>query len=266
MSWERLGVTALQLNRAGLGEPQARIADYLMSLTRDFDRLVRVTSADIAEETGTSKTMVVRFAQSLGYTGFSDLKAALLSEVHRSSQGRRFSLEQHSEWLDHIVALVEMSMAAIGNVLDGKAFRKAVALTATASSVIWFGTGDSGIIAESCYHKSLLVGLSSQLVRTVEQMQILAPRLSSEDVVVVISQSAQWASYAPPLRVARSNGAAVILVTSSRQPVIGEVADVILLTTSPDVMIDKRPFTVRAPQMVVLDALLLEASGRHPNS
>ena len=65
-------------NFSTLSPKQRKLARYLI----DHEDVVAIAStSQIAEQTGTSAATVVRFCQVLGYEGYSDLQAAVRSQL-----------------------------------------------------------------------------------------------------------------------------------------------------------------------------------------
>ena len=69
----------VQTRYDGLSASSRKIADYV---TARFDEVIFSSAAELADALDTSEATVVRFAQSLGYTGFPDLKRELICRAN----------------------------------------------------------------------------------------------------------------------------------------------------------------------------------------
>lgn len=257
---KRAGLTALRAQKGQMNETQQRIAAFLEHRCRDIESVFTLTAGIVALEVETSKATVVRFAQWLGYAGFPELQVAILHELVRNQKDEG---DEETDLPPRLLALRERtsrSLVALEDVFDAESYRTAVSWIREAETIIWCGLGDSGNLAASCHHKALMVDLISRLTTRIEELRVLSRRLGEKDVLVVISQSGQWTQYRSPITLARRGGARVILITSNLRPAIGDVADLILYTTAFDIPIADDQFTVRGPQALLLDALLLDVA------
>ncbi|HET7558936.1 MAG TPA: SIS domain-containing protein [Limnochordia bacterium] len=135
----------------------------------------------------------------------------------------------------------------------------AAALLAVARRRVWFGIGDSAHLAASADHRCAVLGLPSQAVSAGSHLTALLPSLGAGDCLVVISQSGRTRPAAGALR---ASGVPVIGLTSVATSPLAKLSDYLLLTPPSDFIVGDSPYTVRAAQALVIDALLLEAGTR----
>lgn len=62
-------------------ERESQIADYILN---HCEQVLQMTTRQLASETYTSATVIVRFVKKLGYQGFNDFKIHLLSDLKES--------------------------------------------------------------------------------------------------------------------------------------------------------------------------------------
>lgn len=66
-----------------LTKSQAKIADYII---KNQKRILKMTSLEIAGEAGVSDATVIRFARTIGYDGFLDMKDAIRKDLDESNR------------------------------------------------------------------------------------------------------------------------------------------------------------------------------------
>ncbi|HET7558842.1 MAG TPA: MurR/RpiR family transcriptional regulator [Limnochordia bacterium] len=214
----------------------------------------RLTTGTIAQAVGCSRVSVVRFARELGYPGFSELQRDLIVE----GAGRPDPKPQPAalvRMLDVTRQLLEQALDSI----DPVAFEQAVQRMAAATRRVWFGVGDSAHLAASADHRCAVLGMSSQSVSTTPHLAAVAQSLEADDLVVAISQSGRSR---PLVKVITETRAFVLGITASGNSRLAEAAGCTLLTPVSDFKTPQDRFTVRAPQALVVDALLLAAGER----
>lgn len=217
----------------------------------------QLSTNTLQAELGVSRPTVVRFARWLGYEGFSDFKAALVA--HAASQ-RSGSHPRNDSVLGKVYHDTMQSFEATMRTLDPALVNECAHLVARSRSIVWYGTGDSGILAASANHKSLIVQLPSRVVTDPHDMAILVQQLSPPASVIAISQSGKWKSMIESIRLVKAQGIPTICITSHPESALARISDYVLVSAARDWWAGGRWFTLRAPQAMIVDALILTAA------
>jgi DNA-binding MurR/RpiR family transcriptional regulator len=176
------------VNRAvDLPPQQKAIADYVLE---HLTAIPFFSVPELAKRTGVSEATVVRFAQRLGYPGFSELKMELVDLLQsRLTNGVGESAEEVVEDLLASVASLEATnIAKTVESLDRNQFSEVADSLFEADRVHTFGMGVSALLAELAAYTLLQVGVSATCLST----SFSSPReqlvgVGADDVVVVIS-------------------------------------------------------------------------------
>lgn len=169
--------------------PQQRaIADYLLE---NLQSVPFLPVPELARRIGVSDATVVRFAKRLGFSGFSDLKVALVGLLQQKlhGNGAEGAADAVSDDLLQSVAALE-----IGNIersvssIDRAHFRGAAEAVYGSAHTYTFGMGISAYLAELAAYTLTQIGvrascLSTRFTSPREQVVMIDP----EDVVVVLS-------------------------------------------------------------------------------
>ena len=179
---ERLIATATSL------PPQQRsIADYMLEHLTSVPFL---SVPELARRVGVSEATVVRFAQRLGYPGFTELKMELVEMLqNRLGNGTEDATEDVAD--DLLEAVANLETTNIGRTvesLDRRHYQEVAETLFAARHVYTFGMGVSAILAELAAYALLQVGVRTSCLPT----NFSSPReqlvgIEAEDLVMVIS-------------------------------------------------------------------------------
>lgn len=236
-------ITATRLERARMPRRLKQIADALIAEPEDF---LVLTNKDIASKLDVSPSALVRFAQSFGFSGFSELQTAL----------RRDLLGRRSSYLDRAAAAApgrDPRHRDMGHVLDAVTNANAEAISGLSRSVdpeaVAASAADlrsarlTGIAAQRralpvaqylfyglsrCELPTLMVDGTGGLAA--EQSQVLGPR----DALVAISFAPYSETTLAVVEASRARGARVLAITDDPGSALAEAADRALVVQEAD--------------------------------
>jgi len=202
-----------------LSKGQKRLADFVVN---NYDKAVFMTAAKLGEVVGVSESTVVRFATTLGFSGYPGFQKEL-KEVVRNKLNSIQRMEVTSDRIGEsgiIESVLRSDINQIKNTLteiDVKAFNEAVGTIATAKKIYVVGL-------RSCAPLASFLGLYLNLIcesvavihynsssEVFEQMM----RVSNQDVVIGISYPRYSMRTLKALEFASSRQAKVITLTDS---------------------------------------------------
>jgi len=132
-----------------LPENQRKVADFLVQHLREIAFLSIV---DFEKRTGVSKATIVRLAQSLGFTGYNQLRATLREGVQRQIQMKdRFPLLASTDREEALTIVAHQDVRNINqtiNHLDRETFNSVVGMILKAPHVYTMGLGISSLMSQ----------------------------------------------------------------------------------------------------------------------
>lgn len=211
-----------------LSKNERKAADYFLRYPRDVQRF---TCDTVAENCGISRSAVIRLCQKLGFRGYADFKAAVLSD---RSEPPVFPAEKNKipaqedaaspdvlslycrgfEQLRPLVGSPELEAIADLLLYARRVFTVGLDHSEFSSNQLTFRLNRLGIRSYAFYNPALM---SSQLEIA-----------EAGTVMVIISISGQK-SYLPILESCRSNRIKTILVTMNPQSAAAKVADHVIV-------------------------------------
>ena len=245
---------------ADLPLQQRAIADYLL----EHMQLVPFLSIpELARRTGASEATVVRFAQRIGFSGFSELKVALVDLL----QSRLASdpTDQPAEELDEVV-LDAVAALEISNIersvasLDRVVFREVAEALFSAYHTFTFGMGVSAHLAELAAYTLTQAGiratcLSTRFTSPREQAVALRP----SDALVVFSFPPYSKQSLQMLEDAAGRGASTVAICDRLTAPAAALARQALAVKTDNVMFTNAVAAVT----VLVNALAAEIAASH---
>ncbi|AHF76178.1 Transcriptional regulator, RpiR family [Sodalis praecaptivus] len=224
-----------QLYRS-LSRNDQKLADFLLHHTEEARHL---SSQRVAEMTGVSQSSVVKFAQKLGYKGFTALKLAL-SEALVNRQDPP-SIPVHNQILsdDPIKTVGEKllaeKVAALRGTLDINSedkLRQGVEILQRSKRIIIVGIGASGLVARDFSYKLMKIGMAAVAENDMHVLLATVQALGPDDLLFAISFSGTRREINLAAQEALRAGARVMAVTNFAPNELQHYADLTLYTVS----------------------------------
>ncbi len=194
------------------------IADYIVE---NFDRIPFLNVQDISAQTGASVASVVRFAQRIGFSGFSELRDSISDSLqnHLSNKKDFFPLASHPEKnSDLLTSVANIDIKNINDTLseiDREVFDRAAEAIVNSRRVLTAGLGISYLLAEILAYQLTQIGIDSSVLKhthTVFEEQIFY--LNKEDLLFTFSFPPYSKETIDAAKAAHKKGIKVISVTN----------------------------------------------------
>ena len=237
-----------------LSKQQQNLAGYILE---HFETLPFVSVPVLAEKAMVSEATVVRFAQSLGYSGFSELKLAAVDGLQFPGKSFPESLPDPKDIIQVVVQRELKNIQKWLNMLDKPTMDRITHVLSEARSVYNFGIGISSLTAEMFSFQLMRQGVKAcywppRYFSSLDQMI----QVSSEDVVCVFSFPPYAEQSITVMQKSKDQGAHTIAFCDKLSAPIARWADEII-TIPVDNILDNNAV---AAIMVALNALITEMS------
>jgi RpiR family transcriptional regulator, carbohydrate utilization regulator len=205
-----------------LATAEQRVGALVLANPRAFATL---PITELADRAHVSKPTVVRFCRSMGYDGLADFKRKLAGSVNEGVPFIHRSVDADDKTSDVMVKVIDNTVAAFlkyRNDASSSAIDKATTALVTAyekrRQILFFGVGNSGIVAQDAQHKFFRLGVNSNAYSDGHMQVMSASILGPSDCIVVISNSGRTRDLIDACEIARKNGATTIVLTTSGSP------------------------------------------------
>lgn len=215
------------------GSPLYRsIAEYLLA---NMDRAAFLSAAELAQQTGASHATIVRFAKSLGYSGYPEMLREIqdhlsrkLSTVERLSRSVQ-APDEERPLLERIVLQDIRNLETALRELDRNAFEAAVSTLSSARTVFVAGFRSTHALA---WLLTFSLGLVLErfrvsMVSPTEYVEQLTAA-DNRDAIVAFSFPRYYRLTLEVLRFARGRSVKAVAVTDSSLSPLAREADVVL--------------------------------------
>lgn len=246
-----------------LSSAEARVAETIL---RDPTLVVDLAINDLAKICRTSLSTVARFAQSLGFSGYRELRVTVARAVTLAqAQQARFGLDSTAIDLDDGPAAIAAKLAAMeidaiektAHALDAAALDRVAAAVASARHLDLFGQAASSLTAQDLQLKLSRIGCSVSHSPDPHLAVTTAALRSADDVAIAFSHGGETAETVRALEVARDAGALAVAVTSSVESSLAVAADVVLLTHTHESPFRMAAMSSRIAQLALVDVLFV---------
>ena len=245
-----------------LSPAEQKVARYFLeNLSSVFDDPI----ASLAEKSGVSQVMWVRFCKSLGFSGLKDMKKNLVSQLREARE--EAAVHSSMDFLDtriyssteDIIRGIEASavdaVKSTAKIQEPAVLEAVAARIAAAQSVRLFGVGASGLVAEDLYHKLLRIDLKAIFCTDTHMQLTYITSMKPGDVAVFFSNSGRTAEILELAKAASERRACIVAVTKYGPNPLMELADYVLPTSSPELEFRSGAMSSRVAALLVVDML-----------
>lgn len=186
-------------------------------------RICDFTTQQIAKETYTSKSALVRFAKTLGFSGWSEFAREYASEqhyqeTHYTDVDPNLPFHEDSSTKDIISLMCSLQMESLmdtADLISPQTIDRIVSLMERSKRIGLFGMSPNSLLGELFRRRMLTIGRNVE-IPALGDNGLLASSLDSSDCAIIISYSGNSRTCEPlnTLRFLEPNGVPVIGITS----------------------------------------------------
>ncbi len=233
---------------------EARVAETILG---DPTLVVDLPINDLAQLCHTSLSTVARYAQSLGYSGYRELRVAVARAVTlEQAQQARFGLDTTAiaaKLAAQEIDAIEKTALA----LDAVALDRVARAVVDARHIDLFGQAASSLTAQDLLLKLSRIGCSVSHSSDPHLAVTTASLRTADDVAIAFSHGGETAETLRALEVARDAGALAVAVTSAPDSPLALAADVVLLTHAHESPFRMAAMSSRIAQLALVDVLFV---------
>lgn len=246
-----------------LSAAESRVAEKILD---DPMLVVELPITDLAEICRTSLSTVARFAQSLGFSGYRELRVEVARAVTLAqAQQARFGLDSTTIAADDGPATIAAKLAAqqidaiertaLG--LDAVALDRVARAVVDAHRIDLFGQAASSLAAQDLQLKLSRIGCAVSHSADPHLALTAAALRTADDVAIAFSHSGETVETLSALEVAGDAGALTVAVTGVADSALARIADVVLLTHAYESPFRMAAMSSRIAQLALVDVLFV---------
>ncbi|WP_425054017.1 MurR/RpiR family transcriptional regulator [Psychromarinibacter sp. S121] len=206
---------------------ERRILTQLIAI--DPLTLGSMTSSDLSEKSGASRSSIDRLSRKLGYSGLKDMRRSLLEEAKTS--GGRFSPANADastpagmarDVLSNLGQRIDPFLRSLSQpgLLD-----QLVDWLLAARCIGFFGAGESAAVCSALYLRLMRLGLPVQFSQEHHTQVSVAGMMRPGDLAIIVSYSGRSKSVVWAARTAKDAGAHVVAISSATSSPLSKMSD-----------------------------------------
>lgn len=251
-------------NKALFTPGERKIADFIIE---NPGRVKQFSSPELADVLGISQSSIIKFAQKLGFKGFTNFKIALVEEWGQQSTERKNDVayihneinseDTFPEIAEKLLMEKQQALRDTTHGLDFSKLQQVVDLILKAGRLQIVAIGGSSLIAKDLAYKLMKIGYPVMNEMDSHVQITVAQSLTASDVQMAISFSGNRREVQVAAEAAKARGAKVIALTSLQQSPLRQVADVCLDTIAEGSKTHSSSIAVRTAQHTLIDLLFV---------
>lgn len=239
--------------------------EVVQSVINDPRHASFASAAELAKLSGVNVATVTRTAQSLGFSGWPDLRDEIrtrfisklsapdVSKVHRLETGNERPFDAA---LDRQIT----QLTALRRRTDRQSVREVAKVIAVARRRIVVGSGSFAAIAQILSHHATLSGYRTELANDGVAIANALGDVGEGDVVIIVTFWRLYRSAMSAAKYAKAKGATICIVTDIAVDALAEYGDHILLAPAESTSF----YTTIVPAVGLIEALSAELAAIDP--
>jgi DNA-binding MurR/RpiR family transcriptional regulator len=245
----------------------ARLASWLL---QQRQKIVDLPISRFAQETGVTETTIVRFCKGIGYSGYRELRLALVQSVGVAKGLQLGAGESSPEPGDGSMLSLAKKLVAINTdvltrtpqLLDEQSLEQAVEALLKGTEVYLVGFGSSTPIALDLYQRLLRLGIRATICSDPHILTVITTNLEPGAVLFGVTYSGQSRDLVDALKAVKGREATTIVLTSNAGAAAARLADILLISAVPE-MAARETVATRISQLAIVDVLCTALTMRH---
>lgn len=224
-------------------------------------KIVELSSQQVADLAGASRATVVRTCQSLGFSGYQQLRVLLARDAGYASTDQRPKVVGAAGMVADTFVQVGQAVTTMAALLDPHAVTSSVKAMAEAGRMLVVGNGLSAPLAADMASRLSAIGRPAESSLDVIGQQISARLLAPSDLLLIISGSGANSSSLRVAQAAKDAGATLVAITAFARSALAAMADFSLVVGMGDLSFrEEVTVTSRIPQTILMEGLIAALS------
>lgn len=228
-------IKKIQSNFDSLSKGQKLIADFIIN---NYDRAAFMTAYDLGSAVGVSESTVVRFAISLGYSGYKEFRKELHELVkNKLTTVQRISMtNKYSDSMNALKTVMEKDVENIENTINEitfSQFQEAIGLILNSKHIYILGLRSSSFLAGYLgFYLNFLVKNSKVVVAGPNDVFEQLLKVDSNDLLIGISYPRYSKRALEAIDFVKQRGCKIISITDSLISPAAKISDISLVANS----------------------------------
>ena len=234
-----------------------KVAQFILRLPQET---INLSITELAALVGVSEASIVRFAQSLGFSGFHALKIRLAEDIVSPLMIAHEDLMPDDKPATAVQKAMTMALRALedtANILDMSALEAAIRALCNSRQIVLFASGNSIPIALGLDFRLTKIGLLSRFSIDPTMQEMYAALTAQDHVAVGISHTGSSKDTVHALGLAQQHGATTICITNHSDSPLTRHSDYCLFTATRSSQFREEQLNSNLATLALTEALYL---------
>lgn len=248
----------LRENLPQMNTAERAAGDYILSHPHEASSL---SIHELASESFTSASAVVRMCKALGFHGYKDFRKTLTVELALQDESMVLSQDEirKGDSIEEIIRKITwqniQSLQETQRLMDPSVLKKCAEKMVEADRILLFGMGASFVTARDAYLKLLRINKPCVISEDWHLQLVTARSSTRKDLAIIISYSGQTAEMITCAKAMKENQTTILAITRPVKSPISDLADLKLYTTSSESLFRSAAMASRSSSMNIIDIL-----------
>jgi DNA-binding MurR/RpiR family transcriptional regulator len=239
----------------------ARLAAWLLE---QRGQIVDLPISRFAQETGVTETTIVRFCKGVGYSGYRELRLALVQSVG-IAKGLQVGFDERTPAKTGDGSLLSLAKKVVATntdvlmwtpqLLDEQSLERAIVALSNATIVYLVGFGSSSPVALDLYQRLLRLGIRANHCSDPHILTAITTNLDPGAVLFGITYSGKSRDLVDGLKAGKEKKATTIVLTSNGGAAAARLADILIISAVQPEMKARETVATRISQLAIVDIL-----------
>lgn len=245
---------------------EKEIINYILN---NYNEVIRYDVRTLAEKTFSSASTIVRLCKKLGFSGFSEMKNALIYEVAITESNKKQlnkSVEDTHNVQDTIEMILQKTQTSLTNtskLQNEDDILEVIDMIERSGSINLFGMGSSLLAARDMKQKFLRVGKVLNIDDDWHTQYLFAKNSDSNTLAIIFSYSGNTKEIIECVKVLKQNSAKIVSITGFLNSYVAKNSDIVLQVAPSEVIPRTGAFSSRISQLHIIDILYNIYINRH---
>jgi len=216
-----------------LRDSEKRVADYILAYP---EKIPNMTITELAQDCGVSETTVNRFNKMIGNKKYSDLRINMTVGLMTDKYNNIACNITTSDTIDTVASKLALTLNHVVHATESAAtkekIKKTIDMICSANVINFIGIGGSKVAAETAANLFGRAGFPTVPSTDPFSQYIVTSKMTPRDLLVAICLSGRTRNVLQLIRIAKEQGAKIVVLTSSETTPAALEADIVLATFS----------------------------------
>lgn len=226
---------------------EKKIANFFLE---EKDNICFMSLNEITQKIGVSEATIVRFVKKIGFKGFIEFKLEVAKQISQ--------IEEENVSKDYVENIENNIINVVSNtksLINKEDIERTIDLIHQSKNMYVFGLGASGVAALEMQNRFMRFGKVGHSVNDSHFQTMYASMVNDKDIIIVISLSGETVDLIYPLELAKKNKCRIVAITNYIMSPIAKLADIVLLTSGKENLLNGGTLISKISQLYVIDVL-----------